>query len=237
MLYLRLHVGEALQQQWEVTAARTSIGRASDNDIVLPAGGVSKHHAVIEKDAESYVLIDLDSANGVFVNGDRVRRHTLKYWDEVQIFHYVLKVMAVARLPGESRGGLPGEPVPERQEATMEVDVSSLGDLAKLRRQARTAYLAFEDTRDRTTRIPLSKVNYSIGRAPDADIPAGGWLAPRLAAGIQRRSDGYYVLPARRGRVSVNGRPVSDPVRLNDEDMLRVRGLDLKFYFRVADDG
>jgi pSer/pThr/pTyr-binding forkhead associated (FHA) protein len=236
VLYLRLHVGDALQEQLELTAERVTIGRAADNDIVLPGGGVSKHHAVIEKQGESFVVVDCGSANGVYVNGARVHRQPLNYWDEIQIFHYVLKVMAVARLPGESSGALRKGAPTERQDATMEVDIASLGDLARLRRRADAPYLTVERGAAVAGRLPLNKVNFLIGRDRAADLRLKSWFAPRLAVGIQRRNDGFYLLPKRRGRVTINGQAISSPVKLADHDAFTVRGLALRFHLRPADD-
>jgi predicted component of type VI protein secretion system len=78
-------------------------------------------------------------------------------------------------------------------------------------------------------RHALDKVNFTIGRAPDCDLQVGGWWAPRVAASIQRRQDGCYLLPKPRGRVSLNGRRVWRAVLLEDGDHLRVRGLPLTF--------
>jgi ABC transport system ATP-binding/permease protein len=49
-----------------------TIGRKSDNDLVLKDEWVSRHHAQFHVSAEKLEIEDLDSANGVFVNGERV---------------------------------------------------------------------------------------------------------------------------------------------------------------------
>lgn len=49
-----------------------TLGRQGDNDIVLKDPFVSKHHLQIIEDEEDYFLEDLNSANGTFVNGERV---------------------------------------------------------------------------------------------------------------------------------------------------------------------
>ncbi len=49
-------------------AARITIGRDLSNDITLDAPNVSRFHAVIEKSGQRYLLRDLQSANGTFVN-------------------------------------------------------------------------------------------------------------------------------------------------------------------------
>ena len=49
------------------------IGRQHDNDIVLNDLGVSRHHAELRNTGDgSYVIVDLDSSNGTFLNGARV---------------------------------------------------------------------------------------------------------------------------------------------------------------------
>ncbi len=52
------------------------IGRAADNDIVLRDGQVSRYHAVISYSEQGYVVADLGSANGTWINGARITRPT-----------------------------------------------------------------------------------------------------------------------------------------------------------------
>ena len=49
-----------------------SIGRIQGNDIVLPKGNISKRHACVMKQEGQYVLVDLQSTNGTYVNKQRV---------------------------------------------------------------------------------------------------------------------------------------------------------------------
>ena len=48
------------------------IGRAADNEIVLNDPKVSRYHAVIEWNGSGFLLRDLGSTNGTFVNGAQV---------------------------------------------------------------------------------------------------------------------------------------------------------------------
>ena len=114
----------------------------------------------------------------------------------------------------------------------MEVDISTLGDLARLRKRTRVPSLVLSDQLGDVTRISLDKVNFKIGKSDDCDLETPGWFAPRLAARIQRRHDGCYIQPGLRGRVTVNGRRVRRPLRLGDADELVVRGVSLTFFFR-----
>ncbi|MEU8972357.1 ATP-binding cassette domain-containing protein [Streptomyces monashensis] len=64
------------------------IGRAPDNDLVVPDPMVSKYHAVLRQTAEGEPEIaDLDSSNGTYVNGHQVARHVLGPRDAVVIGH------------------------------------------------------------------------------------------------------------------------------------------------------
>src|SRR6516164_8247185 len=57
-----------------VTSAVTTlrIGRAPDNDIVVPHPSASGHHAELHQEAEGYRLVDLGSSNGTYVNERRI---------------------------------------------------------------------------------------------------------------------------------------------------------------------
>jgi DNA-binding SARP family transcriptional activator len=56
-----------------LTGAATRVGRLADNDIVLDDADVSRHHAVVSDTGTSFVITDLRSANGVYVQGRRIR--------------------------------------------------------------------------------------------------------------------------------------------------------------------
>jgi pSer/pThr/pTyr-binding forkhead associated (FHA) protein len=62
---------------------RTSIGRTPDNQIVVPIREVSRRHAEIVCLDNAYVVRDLGSPNGTFVNGDRITEHRLQDGDRV----------------------------------------------------------------------------------------------------------------------------------------------------------
>jgi DNA-binding SARP family transcriptional activator len=63
---------DANQRDYPLVAATTRIGRSPDNEIVLSGAKVSRHHAAIVDTGSSFVVIDLRSANGVYVRGRRI---------------------------------------------------------------------------------------------------------------------------------------------------------------------
>ncbi len=70
---------------------RTSVGRAPDNAIVLPDLTVSAHHAVLDRLDGAFVITDLGSANGTFVNGQRVQRAWVNENDVVSVGRHLLR--------------------------------------------------------------------------------------------------------------------------------------------------
>lgn len=61
-----------------------NIGRAPNNDIVIPEQTVSGKHATIHVQKGSFFLTDLGSTNGTFVNGSRIENHLLKSGDLIK---------------------------------------------------------------------------------------------------------------------------------------------------------
>jgi pSer/pThr/pTyr-binding forkhead associated (FHA) protein len=68
-----------------VLGRKTSVGRTPDNDLQIDAKFISRHHAVILAGPVQTIIEDLNSTNGVQVNGRRVTRQTLKDGDAVSI--------------------------------------------------------------------------------------------------------------------------------------------------------
>lgn len=52
--------------------SQITIGRSTDNSVVIDSKLASRHHALIQKIKEEYFLKDLDSTNGTFLNGQRI---------------------------------------------------------------------------------------------------------------------------------------------------------------------
>ena len=73
-------LGDAL-----IVPGRFVIGRTSDNDMQVDSKFVSRHHAQLISSPDGSVLEDLNSTNGVYLNGKRVRRHKLTPGDVIKI--------------------------------------------------------------------------------------------------------------------------------------------------------
>jgi len=67
----------------EVTKRRVSIGRSKDCDIQLSDANVSRRHAEVRQEGATYWLVDLDSTNGMEVNGRKLKRAKLQSGDKI----------------------------------------------------------------------------------------------------------------------------------------------------------
>ena len=68
-----------------VLGRKTTIGRTDDNDLQIDVKYISRHHAVILAGPAHTIIEDLNSTNGVLVNGRRITRQTLNDGDQVTI--------------------------------------------------------------------------------------------------------------------------------------------------------
>ena len=69
-----------------------TVGRAARADFVVDATLVSRVHCRLAAGAEQLEVVDLDSTNGTFVNGQRVKRATLNDGDKLGVGHVELTV-------------------------------------------------------------------------------------------------------------------------------------------------
>lgn len=64
----------AVQKVRSVFAHMITVGRATNNDLILPDVSVSKFHAYFRQSGEQLELVDAGSTNGTKIRGDRLRR-------------------------------------------------------------------------------------------------------------------------------------------------------------------
>jgi pilus assembly protein CpaF len=86
-----------------------TIGRLAGNDIVLGKGNVSKYHSrIVEKDGK-FIIVDMKSTNGTYVNGKKIGAPmVLRPSDKVYIGDYIINVEAASEESAEDGGGEEG---------------------------------------------------------------------------------------------------------------------------------
>jgi hypothetical protein len=73
------------EQSFPLTRDSYTLGRHRNNDIVIGDAKVSGFHARLDRSPEGFLLVDLKSRNGVFVNGQRAGSQVLQTNDEIRM--------------------------------------------------------------------------------------------------------------------------------------------------------
>ncbi|MBA2664657.1 MAG: FHA domain-containing protein [Bradymonadaceae bacterium] len=87
-----------------IDARTLRIGYSKDNDLVIPVPQVSAHHAVLGYSSGAYVLKDLGSTNGTYINGHRVLLAHVKPGDKVGLgsYEFVLNTSITERISDQA---------------------------------------------------------------------------------------------------------------------------------------
>ncbi|MCX5785818.1 MAG: FHA domain-containing protein [Elusimicrobia bacterium] len=213
-----------------------TIGRKPDNDIALDHATVSGHHCKIYSAGGSWFVEDLNSTNGIFVNGKRALKAGLRQNDAIAIAKYSLIFSDDGGPEAQSaqqtgapaaqcaqRTGVPAAPQPRQElpqqktipKAALEVLENPAGDKKEFELTASSSY---------------------IGKSSQANIPykAGGLFGsgPDMAAVITRRPEGYFLSPVKEGYTKHNGDPLNAKIPLKDDDIIAVGSTKFRFFIK-----
>ncbi len=81
---------QGMRFELDATTATIALGRDSNSPVQLQDTEVSRRHAEIRHADDKFILSDVGSANGTFVNGQRIQQHELTSGDQVQVGRTVL---------------------------------------------------------------------------------------------------------------------------------------------------
>jgi pSer/pThr/pTyr-binding forkhead associated (FHA) protein len=252
-----LFEGRVLKETAVSHTAAVTIGRLPDNTIVIDNSAVSSRHLRIAREGPQFVVEDLESTNGTFVNGDKITKRALRHGDTILVGKHKIFFdrMGEAEFDGPD---LPGRDMPDFG-GTVILDSDQQQRLlaaAQARIQARTAAHKIAVAtpvaesaapapvappkppavgrlhvlRGRTdlTEYRLDHSTAAIGSDRDAFVRLQGWFKPRRAVEIARMGDSYVATPVA-GKTMVNGQRLQGRRGLVDGDVLEVSGVELEF--------
>ncbi len=204
----------------ELTLETLTIGRKSDNDLVIEDPAVSGHHARIVKVQAVFFLEDLKSTNGTAINGRPIMRHQLRDADVITIGQHRLvfqeNVVASTAAP---------TPFVDLDRTTVIKGADRTPDVPTL--TAKVLVVAGKTDR---VEYPLTKQVNVIGSQEGAAVRLTGWFASKSAATIARRGHSYTISPSRGTKsLLVNGTDVEGHRELKDGDQIDVAGVKLTF--------
>jgi len=208
-----------------------TIGRKESNDISIENLAVSGHHAKVDAVGEEYLLTDLKSKNGSFVNKELVTTHWLRHGDKIIIGKHCL---VFEYTEGEKR---PPAAAAGNMDQTMVMDTDKYKDmLSKAAPAAKKAvaatgvlsYLAGGEGE-----IELTKKLTKIGKASSCDIVIGGLMMGKTAATISKRPNGYSLAFVEgMTKPKVNGETVKDSVMLKEFDNIEFGAVKMQFFIK-----
>ena len=161
-----------------------SVGRDAENDIHINNLAVSRFHAKIHKEGEKYIIKDLGSANGTFVNGNKVDWAELNFGDIILIGKHALKLESTNNSVQE--------------EAFIE------GNTVMVDRHTQDKFLKKLETQIPSNQtklissggaeIPINSEFFTIGKNPGCNISLKELFVKDTHASIIRQGDGNYRL-------------------------------------------
>lgn len=109
---LRILDGPNAGTEYAIAGPVVRLGRGEENDIVLPDSNASRNHAEVVRDARgSYVVRDLGSRNGIFVNRKKTPQAPLRNGDKVVIGSTTVEFVAIGAGGGAAASEGTGSPL------------------------------------------------------------------------------------------------------------------------------
>lgn len=197
-------LGESEVNKYHFDGPEITIGRAEGNDIRINNLSVSRRHAKIIREQREYLLLDLESSNGTYVNGVRVSRVKIASGDKIGIGKHVL-------LFGDA----------SRQ--VTDLFPSDLEQTVMVSRARMAPALRVFMPGQREHAVSITGQYLRIGRGPGNDVRIADWFVDMAQAEIQREGLVFRLLDVSHNKTTMlNDMPVPDDAWLNDNDIIQM---------------
>jgi FHA domain len=233
-----------------------TIGRLPDNTIIIDSPAVSGHHACVFCTDGRYLVEDLQSTNGTFVNGVRVSRQVLQHGDVIKVGDHELLLDGLAKLDASSPDG--AEMTAATEGGTVFIDRRKLFDrLVQSESEARRQDVLLARLKDveahaRSRRVDepakpakpgklrvvagssdrdeyaLDAHTSVIGRGKSSLVRLRGWFKPKVSVVITRNRQGYVATVLARD-VLINSQPANGRHELKGGDVISAGSLIMEF--------
>ena len=232
MAKILLKYKEAAVKEIALDKELTTVGRKPDNDIVIDNQAVSGHHASITVEGDKIVLEDLGSLNGTFVNGQKISKMELFNGDVVLIGVHTLNVTSEKNRSQETKGfAVRGRSMDETMVIAPDDQKKIVAAADKNLPEPLGGFMVVEGSTEKKEYELKERVS-SIGKEDGSAVKLKGLFAPKLAALVNRRKEGYFITPAGGKELKVNGKTIDRRCDLKDGDLVEVANLKLQFYLK-----
>ncbi len=223
---------EAFIQEKILDQEVTTIGRKPDNNIVIDNQAVSGYHAHIKVEGDTVTLKDLSSLNGTYVNGQKVSKAELFNGDVILIGVHTLNFSSDKNRQEDTKSfAVRGRSMDETMVIAPDDQKKILTAADKSIPEPLGGFLVIEGSTDQKEYELKERVS-AIGKEDGSAIKLKGFFAPKLAALINRRKEGYFITPSGDKDLKVNGKVIDRRYDLKDGDIVEVGNLKLQFYIK-----
>ena len=248
-----------LQNKFSLT-----IGRGERNDVVIQDPAVSKHHAKIDPVGDRFVLIDLQSKNGTFVNENLAVSHWLKHGDVISIGNHqlVYNQYGTQQIFDDDMEDLDKTVIMDtsryrdmmiKSNPTKSINVVRFWDKAQDQNGGRDGQpKASAPSRASDDDQPTAVITYlaggfgkvklkrkiaTIGKHPSSDVVVKGFLVGQTAVTITQKPEGFYLTPiSGLAKLKVDGNTVKVPTMIDDLSIIEIGSAKLQFSLENSKD-
>ncbi len=222
-----------------------TIGRMKPADAVINIDTISRNHARISRTASGYVIEDLKSSNGSFVQGERVQgsrpivdNDVIKLGVDVELRLVIASVdninATLVIAPPDVSDNVPvAESAPDLSNRTMAMQAPSDASNRTMAMQAPVSIpastppqLVVNEAGQEAKIYTLTAPRIRIGRQADNDVVLNNRFVSRSHAELEKRGNDYWLIPSSNlsNSLTLDGQPVMEPVRLRHGAKIRIGG-------------
>lgn len=235
-----------LLKTYELDEPVISIGRLPENTISIANMGVSRRHVKIEEDTDrSYLCSDLNSLNGTYINGKRIKKVTLHSGDRIAIgkytiiyeevsgnrnYHPVEQKVEPIKLPSREYVGGPDISYVHRTTEPRMRAIPGDKPIVVADSEGKTVVDVAHGTDNSAVLIEtnkhvvhkLDKTFLTMGNSEEDDIFISGFMVTEHQVSIEALPDGIHISTNKlMGKIKVNGKPMRHHI-LQHKDRIEV---------------
>ncbi len=229
MAKIQIKFKDAVVKEMPLTQDILTIGRKERNDLVIDNQAVSGFHARIVRDDQHFFVEDLNSLNGTFLDGKKVSKYVLKNRDVIQIGNHAIEFFSEKPADADPKPVLRGRSMDETMVLTPTDQKKILAATEKL--DVLGGFIIIEGSTEKRD-YPLKDRITTIGKDDSALIRIKGFFAPKVAALVNRRREGYFINPSGSKDLKVNGQVMAQRHDLKDGDIVEIADLKMQFYLK-----